>query len=242
MTRRQFIGMVFIIVVVSFLLSMNAGDGTENFNIQFAFVYGWMDYQNVNAMLISFANWIFPQMILILFLGNIAEEQLYSMLPYILTRAENPTKIWRKVYKKVIGISVVASGMFPLSLWSILFVEGMRCSIDREGWSQIICWILYQVLCVLFLNVMAAYMPPIYGIGILLSGEVLLWFLQGMIFGGMFPAVIHKILPISTIWFFDGKEILQSDSTIGLGIFLIIVIVMLVWSIRYTGKRDILSH
>lgn len=236
--KKKFLWNVIVIFVVSMLLNMNCvGEGTLEQNMSLA--YGWLDFRNLDALIVSFMRWILPQIALCGFWGNYMEEQLLHYLPYILTRTRKPEQFFRRVYGKLSGISILfCLGFLIIPILISIFGRNL-CLFDENGWEKVGLWICYQLLCLVFVNAISIFLGAVYGTGILLCIEIFMFFFYKMMVMKLIPRVFIKILPISAVWFFDGST-LQQPHWSGMLLFVIITGFIVIVSTRVAVTRDIM--
>ena len=94
--KRKFFLLAIWLAACCWLLSIEMVGSKLSFSEQFAETYGVIILNSSAEFLASFTRWILPQVIFCGFLGNIVEEELYTVLPYILTRTNRIKKFWIK--------------------------------------------------------------------------------------------------------------------------------------------------
>lgn len=207
---KRNIMMIGLILAVSWILCQVYCAGSsmeENISV----TYGWMDFENVQSILVSCTRWFLPQMILCLFWGNAAEEEIMTVLPYVLTRTKTPWKLMAHVYGKLI-LSVFGSAMLfaavPLLTGLLQNQSGFQW---QSGWDKMFLWCVYQVMCVVFLNIVSVFVKAIQGLGCLICLEAVFWGLYRAVENGIISEAVGKWLPIYGLRFFDGRDIQFPD-------------------------------
>lgn len=233
--KRKFFWLAIWLAACCWLLSIGMTGSKLSFSEQFAETYGVIILNSSAEFLASFIRWILPQVIFCEFLGNIVEEELYTVLPYILTRTNRIKKFWMKVYGKLI---LITSGFV---IWYLLCFQ-MITAIQTSGKNDhhfmiMILWGIYQVLCVVLVNAWTAYFPTIYGISGLFLAELFFWFLQKCAESGLILKEISYVLPVRSVWFSNGSEQMPKEVR-GMILFALFILAVIVFDIK--RKKDIL--
>lgn len=225
------------VLIVSWILCLIFYDG-NSMEENFSMIYGWMTFSDISSILVTFTRWLLPQMVLCLFFGNYMEEKFMTVLPYILTRTKTPWRFAGKVYGKII-VSVFGYSLLFAVVPLVIGIAGSPFFHWDTGWDKILLWCSYQVICVVFVNVISTFANSIYGLCGLLCLEGIFWILFRAIDLQTIPETVGKFLPIYGLRFFDGKAIQSLDPS-GVFMFAGIIVIGIIGSTIRLTKRDMM--
>lgn len=212
-------------------------EGLTSFQELFNAAYGYVDFSRYDALAVSAAKWMLPQLILFLFWGDYIEANLMYCLDYIRTRT---SQLGRYLMHIVFPLFKVVLSV-GLMLWFITVlaahVQGAVMHM-LPGWLPMIAWLLYLLLALLTANLLSLCMKSSYAVGVVLGGQLAMLGVIKLILAGTVSRSIYKWLPMSQVLFYYEDVLPKLGDRQGIMFLLLLLIGEVVFAVMFIKRKE----
>lgn len=179
-------------------------EGIDSFSQAFCTVYGYVSFSDSMAVLITGLKWMLPQILLLLFWGNMQEEQLGRYFPYIRVRTSRLARYLACLDGKLLlftgGTCVIWALITMCHVWRCQLPLGL----GGEVMLKFLVYFLYQFFILLIVNLISGFTKAIYGMGFVIGIEFVGLELLRLVQEGALPEALWKWIPVSwTLFYYE---------------------------------------
>ena len=224
---RQHGKLIAFIGCIGFLGIMEAystPSGSKNFPVFFNMAFGYVSFDSYEWLMASTIKWIMPQFALLFFWGDYIEDRLVHHLNYILTRTNHLARYVWSVYLKLLAIVVVACVMLYLAAAIVASSQFEHLTLSFSILWNMMTYLLYLYLILLFINVMSISIKAIYSVLIVIGGQLVSLTTTKLIFDGKLPSSLYPFAPTSNVLFSYNQGKLYPAFLLGAAILIVFIL------------------